>query len=92
MICSNVEDAILGEGVEVIGYGAFSNCSSLSTVVLPVSLTEINSDAFSRCRLKQIVYRGTSSEWRKINVSTAAFAFSSKEDIRVRCSDKTIRV
>lgn len=88
--CINVEDAILGEGVEVIDQGAFSNCSRLSSVVLPVSLKNINTGAFRSCRLKQIVYRGTYSEWRKIDVSTSAFDFSPKDSILVRCRDKTI--
>jgi hypothetical protein len=41
--------AINGKPVKRIGSGAFSYCSSLTTVTLPSSITQIDPDAFSYC-------------------------------------------
>lgn len=41
-----VEEVVLPEGVEVIGDGAFSNCSALVLVQIPDSVTEISPNAF----------------------------------------------
>ena len=40
---------ILGEGIEELGFNAFSNCNNLTSIVLPSSLRNIGTGAFSRC-------------------------------------------
>lgn len=42
-------NVVIAEGVESIGDGAFSNCSKLSAVSLPSSLTEVGQNIFDGC-------------------------------------------
>ena len=52
---SQVEEAILTEGIAYIGRNAFSDCKDLHQVVLPISIEEIDHSAFENCRnLKSI--------------------------------------
>ena len=44
-----IEKVIISEGVTSIGYGAFSNCSSITDLTLPESLVKIDNSAFYRC-------------------------------------------
>ena len=44
-----VPDAINGKPVVAIGYGAFSYCSNLASLVIPDSVTSIGDEAFSNC-------------------------------------------
>lgn len=46
---NNITDVTLGEDVEQLAAGFFSNCSSLSIVTLPQSLKNISAQAFSNC-------------------------------------------
>lgn len=41
--------ADIPEGVKVLGKGAFSGCESLSTLILPTSLTDIGEESFVGC-------------------------------------------
>ena len=42
---------------EIIGDSAFNNCSSLSSITIPSSVTSVESNAFSGCTgLKSVVY------------------------------------
>ncbi|MEE1171075.1 MAG: leucine-rich repeat protein, partial [Ruminococcus sp.] len=36
--------------VETVCYGAFENCNSITSIIVPKTLTEINNMAFSGCR------------------------------------------
>ncbi|MDE7296692.1 MAG: leucine-rich repeat domain-containing protein [Clostridia bacterium] len=47
--CTNIESAILHEGVTAIGERAFYNCSSLTSVTIPSSVANIGSEAFAYC-------------------------------------------
>ena len=40
---------VIPNGVEIIGYAAFRDCSSLKSITLPNTITEIGSRAFSYC-------------------------------------------
>ena len=46
---SAVQEAIITEGIAVIGKSAFYNCTNLKRVVLPESLIEIKDSAFACC-------------------------------------------
>ena len=46
---SNIEVAILTDGIKYIGSRAFSHCSRLHQVALPVSIVEIEDAAFAYC-------------------------------------------
>lgn len=52
---SLTEEAIITEGIAIIGKYAFSNCDKLHQVVLPASIEEIEDSAFDNCaNLKSI--------------------------------------
>lgn len=50
------QESIISEGVEVIGTGAFANCSSLTEIKLPSSVTTIMPGAFTNCQLVASLY------------------------------------
>ena len=43
-------DVVIPEGVTSIGSGAFSGCSSLTSVTIPASVTSIGYETFSNCK------------------------------------------
>lgn len=45
-----IEEAIITEGISVIGNGAFADCERLHQVVLPISIKEIGDQAFENCK------------------------------------------
>ena len=46
---SQIEEAILTEGIKYIGLNAFSDCEKLHQVVLPISIEEIENSVFENC-------------------------------------------
>ena len=41
--------SVIPDGVQTLGYGAFSGCENLTSIVIPDSVTEIGAYAFSDC-------------------------------------------
>ncbi len=62
------DELILPEGMTSIGQEAFSNCSFITKVSIPRSVTRIRHWAFDGCdKLKEIHYRGGIKNWCSIN-------------------------
>ncbi len=58
---------VMTEGVEELGYDAFSHCSNLKTVTLPKSLKKICDSAFRYCTgLEKIIFNGSKADWSLI--------------------------
>lgn len=49
-------DSIISEGVEIIGTGAFANCTSLTEIKLPSTIKTIMPGAFTNCQLVSSLY------------------------------------
>lgn len=46
--CADLQQVVLSEGIESIGYAAFSDCATLNSVTLPASLTTLSDLSFYR--------------------------------------------
>jgi hypothetical protein len=54
-----------------VGHRAFLNCSSLTNLILPKSITNIGDFAFYDCsQVKNIYYRGTATDWQGISIGS----------------------
>ena len=57
------------EGTERIGMDAFSNSSSIESIILPNSVTYIDIGAFGSCvHLSNVFYTGTEEQWKNIEI------------------------
>lgn len=58
--------------LETIANYAFTNCVSLSSIVIPSSVTSIRQNVFDGCTLLKIVYYGgTVEQWDDISINTS---------------------
>lgn len=58
----------ISEGITSISHGAFSDLQFLERILIPISVTTIEDNAFSTAlKIKHVYYGGTSSDWSKIN-------------------------
>ncbi len=56
-----------GEKVTAITTAGFNDCFYITSVLIPDSVTRINSGAFAGCRnLKSIIFQGTKAQWNDI--------------------------
>lgn len=85
--CYNVDNVVISPNTEVLRQGVFYNCKGLTTVLIPVSVDTIQSYAFQGTQIRQIVYEGTTEDWKRMHVSPVAFEI---RPIMVRCIDKTV--
>lgn len=54
--CTNLEEVIIDEGVEIIGEGGFRECASLTSLTIPESVNTIEHAAFMGCTsLKSLI-------------------------------------
>lgn len=56
------------EGVTSISQFALGNSSLLTSVLIPVSLTNIDGGAFYNCETLTVYYAGTAEQWKNINI------------------------
>lgn len=58
--CVSLEQLVLGDAVEEIAEGAFTQCESLTSIELPVSVHMLGKEAFKGCiRLKNLTIPGS---------------------------------
>ena len=61
--CKELENIILSNKLEKIGYSAFSGCKKLKEMVIPESVKNIESYAFMDCEdLEEVVFKGKLDE------------------------------
>ena len=88
---SNLEVAVIPNGIKEIGPSAFSNCPNLKVVSIPTSITKIGYNAFFGCRkLARINYGGRKMDWRHIQRGSNWLASSGTTT--VVCVDGAITV
>lgn len=68
---SKITNVEIEDGVSIIGYSAFSNCSLLESVDLPDSITDIAQYAFNQCKALKSIHFPTNLT--KINSSSFSF-------------------
>jgi hypothetical protein len=62
------ENAVVPDGVTIIGYTAFCNIPQLKTVTVPTSVTEFDRTVFGS-NITDIYYKGTEVQWNAIKNS-----------------------
>ena len=68
---SRVKSAVIADGVTSISGGAFSYCTSLTSVTIPDSVTSIGDSAFYNCAsLTDVYYAGSEAQWKAISISS----------------------
>ena len=67
--CTNLENLQMPiGGLKSIGISMFRNCSKLTTITIPDSVTAINGSAFRDCSsLSTFNFAGTKEQWNSIS-------------------------
>lgn len=76
--CKNINSVTISEGITIIQYSAFVNCSA-KTMTIPTSVTRIDGSAIPN--IESINYLGTKEEFKNIN------KYDFPNNINVICSD-----
>lgn len=90
---AKVQEVVLGEQVEELGAGIFSNCTKLTTVSLPSNLTVIPYSMFENCtRLKNVTNSLNGGDLENVEVIEGrAFYYCSRLEKHV-ITDKVIEI
>lgn len=70
--CSSLTSVTLEEGVEKLNNYVFRDCTSLTSLILPVSLTETISTAFSYSEIEVYYYAGTAEQLAASSIASTA--------------------
>ena len=84
--CSSLETINMPDGIEEIESNAFDVCPKLQDIVLPKTLVKIEENAFSG-NLKEVKFKGTKEQWKKIDINIANLFFRPFNPIIVHCID-----
>lgn len=77
--CNSLISVIVPDSINAINNSSFYNCKSLSTVKFGSGLKSIGERAFEYCSLlKYIFYKGSASDWNKIDISGNNLELDSK--------------
>ena len=88
---TNLEYAIIPEGVKTLGNGAFSNCLNLQIVTIPLSVKSIGKNCFFNTpKLVRINYAGSKEQWR--HISRGRNWLLKSGTVKVVCADATLVV
>jgi hypothetical protein len=80
-----------GKPVTSIGMGAFESSNSLTSVVIPNSVTSIAEDAFAHCsNLAKITFKDSVEQWNKIEIHTEWIGRGEVPATEVVCMDGTV--
>ncbi len=66
---TGLKKVLLPKALERLEYCVFGACEDLTSVSLPVSLTEIGEAAFSGCPLEEVLYEGTEEQWDAVEIA-----------------------
>ena len=70
--CTGLTSVVISEGTTFIETKAFSGCTALEEITIPVSMFSIADDAFKDVPLKTVHYAGTEEQWNKIDLNNNA--------------------
>ena len=74
-------------GGESIAYGAFESCTSLTTITIPGTVTELGDFVFEGCTsLEKIIFNGTIEQWKALESNSYG-----NDKLIVECSDGRYR-
>lgn len=89
--CTNLDTVVLGEGITTISEGLFVSCTSLETLYLPSTLTQIKgvyksgSDVYGHAffnvpKLKNVYFAGTEEQWEEVKANTDNIPYEKVSD------------
>jgi len=88
---SKLHSCVISEGLTHIRGSAFYRCEQLENITIPKTVEWLGDFVFDQCSsLKEIQYKGTIKQFKKINVGDLFLAESSVE--KIVCSDGIIKV
>ncbi len=93
---NKIKTVIIEDGIINIGSYIFSLCENMSSISIPVSVTEIGKYAFAEASaLKNIYYEGTKAQWKEIRIETEGNTYFSNAKINFKeephiCSYETV--
>lgn len=64
----DIQHVILEEGVTMIGFNFFKDCTGIQSVSIPSTVTSIDTQAFRRTEVTDIYYAGSEEQWNAIRV------------------------
>ncbi len=85
--CS-IQNLELNDDLTTISEGAFYNCKEITTVNIPVSVTQIGVNAFYGSGLTYVTYDGTAEQWNKIKVNK--YSFPQLDNFTIQCSNGNV--